>query len=103
MTIIATKSIEIRFAGFDVIDDELATVRVTFDGEEFTFASNMAERDAEPSRPEYDGFVERLVAGDKYDNDDDQHIECFEYVFAAGIDAASRYAEACWAMLDDVQ
>lgn len=97
----ATKSIEIRFAGFDQIDAELGNVRVTFDGEEFTFATNRSDRDAEASRPEFDRFVERVVAGDQYDDDNDQHIECAEYVAKSGIDAASRYAEACWAMLDD--
>jgi len=97
----ATKSIEIRFAGFDRIDDELGVVRVTFDGAEFAFATNSSERDAEPSRPEYDHFIENLVAGDQYDDEDDQHHECAEHVAAAGVDAASRYAEACWAMLDE--
>lgn len=96
MTIIATNNIQISFVSFEKFDDELANVILSFDGEEFAFATNAAEMDAEPSRPEYDRFIQNLVAGGEYDDDNAQHEQCFEAVFRTGVEAASRYAEACW-------
>lgn len=76
MSIIATTDVAINFVSFDDLGDGKGNVTVSFDGAEFTFATNRNDLDAEPSRPEYDRFIKIVVAGDAFDDDDDQNIEC---------------------------
>lgn len=96
--IVATKNVEISFVQFDIIEGNQAVVVISIDGEEYGLGTNRENPEIDDLPTEVRQIVEAAVAGSDFSRDNEQHVECYDYVAELLLVKASAYAEACWAM-----